>query len=396
MKHLLIVLALSVSSLAQFQNAELAASDGEAGDNLGYSVSVSGEVLAAIVPSHNFSGEGIVYLFKKSSTGWNNAIELAKLTASDSVPFGSVSISGNVVVAGATSAIVNGVQQGAAYVFVEPPGGWTDATETARLTSSDGFFNDTFGQSVAVNAKTILVGAARAGFVGQGEAYVYVQPQSGWASGTETARLTASNGQMSDGFGSSVTINGYRAAAGAPRAGGAGAVYAFQEPVGGWVSMTETAELTNTTRDKFGVNLGSSVAELAGTVVSGAYVFVEPTTGWVNTGTPTAILSSTATKGNYFGYSVAINPHMILIGDPSARTGWRQYNGGAFAYIEPADGWKSATESAKLLPRNGSAGAAPGWSVAAELNSKAFLGAPDATVGQNQYQGAVFVMTVEK
>ena len=188
---------------------------------------------------------------------------------------------------------------------------------------------------------------------------------------------------------------------GAPRVGrlGEGAAYVFQEPVGGWVSMTETAELTNAQGSKD--ELGWSIATLAGTVVAGApntataYVFVEPTDGWVNTGMPTATLTSTQSTID-FGYSVAINPNMILVGDPNAKTGWRQNNGGAYAYIEPVDGWKNATESAKLLPKGGSANQEAGWAVGAELNSKGFLGSPLTTVGQNQNQGAVFVMTVKE
>jgi hypothetical protein len=400
MKHLLIVFALSVSALAQFQNAELTAPDGQAGDNFGYSVSVSGKVLAAVVLAQNSNGQGIVYLFQKSSTGWNKAVELAELTASDGVEFESVSISGSVVVAGAPSAMVNGTQQGAAYVFVEPPGGWTNTTETARLTSSDGFFNDVFGESVAINGKTIVVGAGGAGVnFRQGEAYVYVQPLSGWTTATETARLTPSDGEMFDTFGFSVAINGYRIAVGAPEAHGhTGKAYVFQEPLGGWVDMTQTAELTNSAGFA-GETLGSSVAALAGTVVAGApggakaYLFVEPPTGWVNTSTPTATLTSSGSAGRRLGYSVAINTQMIVAGDPGAKTGFRQYNGGAFAYREPASGWQNATETAKLFPK---AGSAAGWSIAAELNSKVFLGSPDTTVGQNQNQGAVFVMTVAK
>ena len=108
------------------------------------------------------------------------------------------------MVAGALAATVGGVQQGAAYVFVEPTGGSTDATETARLTSSDGVSQGAFGASVAINGKTLMAGAPNAGSVGQGEAYLFVEPPNGWATGTETARLTASNGNVGDTFGYSV------------------------------------------------------------------------------------------------------------------------------------------------------------------------------------------------
>ena len=58
-----------------------------------------------------------------------------------------MAISGDTVVAGAPDANVNGhSQDGAAYVFVKPAGGWASATETAKLTASDGATNDALGQ----------------------------------------------------------------------------------------------------------------------------------------------------------------------------------------------------------------------------------------------------------
>ena len=58
----------------------------------------------------------------------------------------SVAVSGDTVVAGAPAPTVNGhAAQGAAYVFVKPAGGWASATETAKLTASDGAAGDDLG-----------------------------------------------------------------------------------------------------------------------------------------------------------------------------------------------------------------------------------------------------------
>ncbi|MGZ4248082.1 MAG: hypothetical protein ACXVUE_07215 [Solirubrobacteraceae bacterium] len=80
-------------------------------------------------------------------------VQQAKLTASDGATNdflgNSVAVDGNTVVAGAPGATVNGhAIQGAAYVFVKPAGGWANATETARLTASDGAAGDDLGISV--------------------------------------------------------------------------------------------------------------------------------------------------------------------------------------------------------------------------------------------------------
>jgi hypothetical protein len=66
--------------------------------------------------------------------------------------------------------------QGAAYVFVKPAGGWADATQTAKLTASDGAAGDALGFSVAVSSDTIVAGAvgtAVSGHSFQGAAHVF-------------------------------------------------------------------------------------------------------------------------------------------------------------------------------------------------------------------------------
>src|SRR5262249_37478102 len=49
--------------------------------------------------------------------------------------------------------------QGAAYVFEKPAAGWASASETAKLTASDGAAGDSLGTSVAVSGDTVVAGA---------------------------------------------------------------------------------------------------------------------------------------------------------------------------------------------------------------------------------------------
>jgi hypothetical protein len=56
--------------------------------------------------------------------------------------------------------IGDNIDQGSAYVFVKPAGGWANMTETAKLTASDGAANDFFGNSVAISGDTVVVGAS--------------------------------------------------------------------------------------------------------------------------------------------------------------------------------------------------------------------------------------------
>ncbi len=129
--------------------------------------------------------------------------------------------------------IVAYADQGSAYVFVKPGGGWASATETAKLTASDGAASDLFGQSVAISGDTVVVGADGddvGANADQGSAYVFVKPGGGWVSATETAKLTASDGAANDLFGTSVAVSGDTVVVGSPGASGdRGAAYVFGE-----------------------------------------------------------------------------------------------------------------------------------------------------------------------
>ena len=140
------------------------------------------------------------------------------------------------MVAGICAEEIGGNQNaGAAYVFVRPAGGWVDATQTAKLTSSAPTAYDSFGQSVAISADTIIAGE------GAG-ANVFVKPAGGWVDANETAKLTGSDADGS--FGVSVSVSGDKVAVGADPTDSTGAVYAFAKPAGGWVDATETQKLT--------------------------------------------------------------------------------------------------------------------------------------------------------
>lgn len=82
-------------------------------------------------------------------------LQYAGLTAS--MPSGedalgwSLAASGDTLVVGAPG--YNG-QQGAAYVFTRSQAGWSDATQAARLSASDGAEIDSFGYSVAIDGDT--------------------------------------------------------------------------------------------------------------------------------------------------------------------------------------------------------------------------------------------------
>ena len=193
------------------QESKLTSSDGEEGDYLGASVAISGDTVVVGAPcgpcsfSENINGGA--YVFVKPTSGWSSmTTETAKLTASDGAAGdgfgGSVAISGDTVVVGAPNATTVGGEggivmpgPGAAYVFVKPPSGWSNMTETARLLPTDERWDgDAFGTAVAISGETVVVGAPNAPWtaegMGPGAAYVFVEPEFGWSDVvTQTAEL---------------------------------------------------------------------------------------------------------------------------------------------------------------------------------------------------------------
>jgi hypothetical protein len=243
-------------------------------------------------------------------------IQEAKLTASDAALHdwlgSSVAISGDTVVVGAPGkGTGNNVYEGAAYVFVKPASGWASATETAKLSPSDGMYDWEFGASVAISGNTIAVGAPEtSGGFENGAVYVYTNSGSGWGSAS-VVKLTASDGKNQDGLGAPLAMSGDTIVAGNSR----GALYVFTKPAGGWVSGNETAKLTTSDNQALG-----SVAIDGNTIASGApnathinnfsqgavYVFTNTGGGWGNASQDKLLASDGATNDN-LGISVGIS-----------------------------------------------------------------------------------------
>jgi hypothetical protein len=260
------------------ETAKLTASNGQKDDWFGASVSISGNTAVIGAPyAANSSYEGAVYVFVKPSTGWATTSNFnAELLPTKGTSFGecgmAAAISGNTVVAGAQGATVgsNGYQ-GALYVWVKPSGGWAGKLlSIATLTASDGQIGDRLGNSAAVSGNTV-VGGAYQNHTAQGAAYVYVEPAGGWTSTTQTAKLTASDGNRYDWFGYSVAIAGKTVVAGANDANNfQGAAYMYLEPSGGWKTTSEfAAKLVASDGAAYDV-FGTSVAISGGTLVAGS------------------------------------------------------------------------------------------------------------------------------
>ena len=366
------------------QTAKLTASDGEintygeeeTNDYFGGSVAISGDtvVVGACYDDDNGDASGSAYIYIRPSTGWANATEVAKLTASDGVAYdffgGSVAISDNTIVIGADGDDDNGGHSGSTYVYVRPDTGWVTTSETAKLTASDGASGDMFGVSVAISGNTIAVGTwgeDNSNGTDAGSAYIYVRPSAGWVTtNTYSAKLTASDGQPEDYFGKDIAISGDMVVVGYGGWMGNGSAYIYMRPAGtGWVTTsTYNAKLT-ASDGAAGDDFGYSVAISGDTVVVGAYydddngdasgsayVYVRPISGWADTFETAKLTASDGAAHDSFGSSVAISDDTIAVG-AGGNDDNGDISGSAYIYVKPDTGWANATETAKFLASDG-------------------------------------------
>ncbi len=250
--------------------------------------------------------------------------EQAKLIASDAAlsdNFGnSVAVDGDTAVVGvALDDHAGGTDAGSAYVFVRIGGLWSQQT---KLIASDAAASDNFGVSVGVSGDTVVVGAYFDDHVAgtnAGSAYVFTRSGTTW---TEQTKLMASDAAANDNFGRSVAVSGDTLVVGSyndDHAGGvdAGSAYIL---VRTGVIWSEQAKLTGASaNDKFGV----SVAVSGDTALVGAYlagpIDAGEATIYLRTGNIWAFQGFVAPGGalapnDFYGYSVALSGNTAVVG----------------------------------------------------------------------------------
>ena len=390
-------------------SARLTASDGEADDEFGASVSASQDGSTVAVGARGDS-PGSVYVFTMPSGGWVATSTTIKLTGPSEVDARaqlgeSVSISGDggTIVAGSPEA------PGAVYVFTMPSGGWAATSTSARLTAPDGDARDQFGWSVSTNSdgSTIAVGAP-AGDPLNGAAYVFTMPSGGWAATSTSARLTASDGASGDSFGRSVSLSGDGSAITATTPVSSVA-HVFTLPPGSeWEDVSMGSRVQPSGRD-IGANLGASVSVSAdgSTIAVGArnearstgaaYVFTRPSGGWGRADSPPSgvrLAAPDGAVGDWFGESVSVSADgsIIAVGahgdDDNGET-----SGSVYVFTRPSGGWSLSASSAKVTASDGAEGDTFGFAVSVSGDGSTIVVGSRRDDDIEKDSGSVYVFT---
>jgi hypothetical protein len=283
-------------------------------------------------------------------------------------------------------------------VYIDP------VIQQAKLTASDGAAFDCFGYSVAMSGDTVVIGAYSAN-ADLGAAYVFIKPESGWATTSAyAARLTTSEGAAGDGFGISVAVSGDTVVVGAPyddigAKSNQGSAYVFVKPGSGWATtssyVVKLIVATGAADDYFGY----CVAMSGDTVVVGAYgyqssegaiyVFEKPSGGWSGTVVGERLVSPYGDAGDRFGTAVAISGNTIVAGASRDTIPTITSSGLAYVFEKPLDGWYAA-EGKQLSSSDRAANDYFGVSVAVG-GDIVVVGADQATVGAKAKQGSAYV-----
>jgi hypothetical protein len=291
----------------------------------GWSVAVEGTVIAVGAWNEDLPIDqlGAVYVFERSAGVWTQTSKLLPLTNDGQERFGfSLDISGDVIAVGAPfiTDVDDDVPATPAYVFQRSGSGW----QGTRLRPTDDPRDAWFGYSVAVSGTVAVVGAPgdKTRGLGTGAAYVFEQSGGNW---TQTARLEDAAGSPQDFLGRGVAVDGDVIVIGAEAGGdpsslNTGIALVFERPQGVW---TETARLLPASV-AVGSQLGHDVDVRGDTIVVGAhaddqfgtdsgaaFVFKKDTTGWFEL---SKLYNHVGTAGDYFGASVAVTSSNVIIG----------------------------------------------------------------------------------
>ncbi|MCI2975247.1 MAG: FG-GAP repeat protein [Ferrimicrobium sp.] len=343
------------------------ASEGCACQFFGASVAVSGSTIAVGQPGAN-SGAGQVNVYYRATTtrNWVPEASLVATSASSQAQFGrSVALYGTTAIVGAP--LQDGV--GAAYVFSDASGTWT---QVAELTA--GTAGAEFGYSVSIYGPNAIVGAPGSNqphtSSTEGFSVIYERIDGRWVS---RATLTPPSSRAGDDFGNAVAIANGTAV------------------VDQWNSNTGTAFIYKGNGNLWAVSaqltvidaqgksdLGSSVAISGKTVAIGAtlaygskgavYVYSDASGAWT---TIAQLAPKSPGVGQFFSNkSIALAGHFLVVGAPS----FGGSPGSAYVFTYWNGEWKQQQHFlAQPSPTEQSIGAATAISGSTEL-----VGAPTA------------------
>ena len=289
---------------------------------------------------------GAAYVFVRSGSAWTLQQKLRPEPAGPVRQFG-------VAVAASGDTIVVGDDEEQVYVFVRSGTTWT---QQQQLSASDGAPGDEFGTALAVSGDTAVIGAHASHLPdGAGAAYVFVRSGTTWS---EQQKLTASDGAAADHFGLTISLSGDTVALSAyaddtPRGFDAGSAYVFVRSGTTWTEQQKLTASDGGADEWFGVGLalsGNSLLvgaprddQIGQADVGAAYVFVRSGTTWSE---QQKLLAADSEADDFLGWAADLEGDLAVVGAPRDDYPLAGLNvGSAYVFTRSGTSW---TEVQKL------------------------------------------------
>ena len=295
-------------------------------DGVGWSAALSSNsqvaVLGGTAVNANPSVPGAAFVYAETQGAWSDPIPLSLSgIPNNSLAGWSVGVTpdGSQVFVG--TPIIN-TFVGAVYAYTPANGNWASATPVP-LDVSGIPQHSNFGSAIAVasNGQTLVVGATAAsnGGTTPGKVYVYSLSNGSWGSPLGLSNTGVANGSE---LGTSVAVssNGQVVAAGAPQANN---VYVYTQTNGSWGGPVALPVPSGAASNGNSVAISANGTEiLAGapntnSQAGAAYLYT------VSGGTWSLAKTFTVANSGSLGYSVGLSPDgtMAFIGVPGGNTG---------------------------------------------------------------------------
>jgi hypothetical protein len=295
---------------------------------------------------------GKVYIYRKTSSGWTYSSQIIAPVINSETTFGQQVVWSRGYCAVTEFYSGNSESVGRVHIYKENLSNGK-FEYIATLDPETHLRSDFFGQSMVMSDSMMVIGTGNFAPNSSYRNSIYIFKKKGeWKNATEDARLTTTDSGWSDRFGRSVSMYGDYIVVGAPYSPGfdprpiirnyiiPGAVYIFKRPAGGWKGvLTETAKLSPSDPMEFGT-FGTSVAIDHNDIFVGApnvyaqfnyteklvdtdntlfpgkvYHFKKPAGGWATTNRETRQIESfEPEKVDGYGASIFVSDRHLYVG----------------------------------------------------------------------------------
>ncbi len=310
------------------QQAKLLASDGAAEDFFGTSVDIDGDYIVVGAPSKIVNGmesAGGIYVFYRSGDQWNQQAILAASDPDSGDQLGrAVAISGLYLIAGAPYNDVSAQpDRGNAYIFSRSGATWS---QHAIISPTFGLPGDHIGKSVDIDGDKVLIGAPyddNNNKVNAGCVYAYKRTGNLWYA---EYHFLPQSAQEDSHFGEAVAIDDTTVVIGWPQLDysgflslGIACVYFYNGTT--WYRHSDIIP----SEQREGLSYGSEVGISNGVIVVGvpqnhvgyayaqgkAWVYQQHGSQWQVT---RSIVDDHGQPHDYFGFGIGIDAHEVIIG----------------------------------------------------------------------------------